>query len=55
MRKKEDMTVNRAEFMRELERVAPNMEGIQITDQMYKDIEYAYMFHPSISETDGKT
>lgn len=46
--------MNRAEFMRELERVAPNMEGIQITDQMYKDIEYAYMFHPSISETDGK-
>lgn len=46
--------MNRVEFMRELEQAAPNKESIQVTDQMYRDIEYVYMFHPSISETEGK-
>lgn len=29
--------------------------GSQVTEKEYKDIEFVYTFHPSISNTEGKT
>lgn len=29
--------------------------GGQVTEKEYKDIEFVYTFHPSISNTEGKT
>lgn len=29
--------------------------GNQVTEKEYKDIEFVYTFHPSISNTEGKT
>lgn len=29
--------------------------GSQVTEEKYKDIEFVYTFHPSISNTEGKT
>ena len=29
--------------------------GSQVTESEYKDIEFVYTFHPSISNTEGKT
>lgn len=34
----------------EFEKIA----GVQVTLEEYKEIEYVYTWHPSISETDGK-
>ena len=30
------------------------LAGVQVTPEDYKDIEFVYTWHPSISETDGK-
>ena len=34
----------------EFERIA----GVQVTPEEYKEIEFVYLWHPSISETEGK-
>lgn len=34
----------------EFEKIA----GVQVTPEDYKEIEFVYLWHPSISETDGK-
>ncbi len=45
--------MTREEFDRILTENGGNPE--EVSEPMYKDIEFVYTFHPAISETDGKT